>query len=221
MSAQPDRSVSDLRKEYSAQGLNEAELPATPFSLFKMWFDEAVQSKVLEPNAMCLSTVDKNGRPSGRFVLLKGLDDRGFVFYTNYESRKAEDIAANPHASLTFWWGDLERSVRVEGRVEKVAQEESEAYYWSRPRGSQMGAWASNQSRPIGSRELLDTQMEGVKERFKDESAVIPKPPHWGGYRVVPERIEFWKGRQSRFHDRIEYRREGEAAEWTRRRLQP
>ncbi|GAB5032203.1 pyridoxamine 5-phosphate oxidase [Nannochloropsis oceanica] len=241
------QAVADLRKEYSASGLEEHEVPSEPMTLFRRWLDEAVAAKVVEPNAMCLSTVSADGKPSGRYVLLKGLDDRGFVWYTNYQSRKGQELAAaafhvdgvdapaaGPPACLTFWWGDLERSVRIEGTVERVAEAESQAYFNSRPRGSRIGAWASNQSRPIGSRAALEAQYEDVCARFGGEKEEdnegqvqpVPKPEHWGGFRLVPERVEFWKGRQSRLHDRLAYallQEEGKAGgrKWALERLQP
>lgn len=217
--------VSDLRKEYSRIGLNEGD-PITksgPFGLFKAWIEDACAKDVIEPNAMCLSTCRDN-KPSSRYVLLKGYDDKGFVWYTNYDSRKSGDINANPNAALTFWWGPLERSVRIEGVVEKVSAEESDAYFSSRPRGSQLGAWSSNQSSAIASREALDQQEQEVIARFKDVET-IPRPPHWGGFRLIPSRIEFWKGRESRIHDRLVFERQQSSAEgtqqWDLRRLQP
>ncbi len=225
------KSVADLRKEYSAVGLEEATVPPEPFALFRQWLDEAVQAKVVEPNAMCLSTVcPTTGRPSARYVLLKGLDPRGFVWYTNYESRKGQELPTTSNkeafACLTFWWGDLERSVRVEGRVERVSEAESQEYFDSRPRGSRLGAWASNQSRPIASREALQAQFEDVAARFGgvEGTGEIAKPPHWGGYVLRPDRMEFWKGRQSRLHDRLAYTlqgKEGEGRVWGLERLQP
>lgn len=226
-------SIADLRKEYSRQGLDESTLPKEPHSLFKSWFQEACDSKVLEPNAMCLSTC-KDNKPSARYVLMKAFDENGFVWYTNYESRKASDLESNPYAALTFWWGDLERSVRVEGVVEKVSTEESTEYFHSRPRGSQIGAWSSNQSRQIASREALQAQEQAILQRFEgpEYKERIPKPEKWGGYRLIPNRVEFWKGREGRLHDRIVYEYQdssnpkirgvlNDPALWTRSRLQP
>ena len=213
--------VSALRKEYSKTGLDEHTLPSDdPYALFQLWFDEACAAKVIEPNAMCLSTC-KDNRPSARYVLLKGHDERGFVWYTNYTSRKAAELAANPNAALTFWWGDLERSIRIEGSVEQVSAEESDAYFHSRPKGSQLGAWTSNQSSTIDSRETLEAQESAIIAKFEAMSA-IHRPPHWGGFRLVPSRVEFWKGRESRLHDRIVFERKSSGDnKWTRSRLQP
>ena len=219
--------VSDLRKDYGAKGLEDADAGADPIDMFQTWFDEACAAEVLEPNAMCLSTVDKeSGRPSARYVLLKGFDERGFVWYTNYGSRKAAQLADNPFASLTFWWGDLERSIRIEGRVEKVSEEESLAYFRSRPRGSQVGALVSDQSQEIESREALDAKAAALKAQYMPEG--VPEEdwpevpmPNWGGYRLEPDRIEFWKGRSSRVHDRIVYTKAAAAAAWEKQRLQP
>lgn len=219
-------SVADLRKEYSMQGIvdNDQLLENGPISFFKTWFEEARQANILEPNAMCVSTCSNN-RPTSRIVLMKEFNESGFVWFTNYNSRKGRDLAANPVAAATFWWGELERSVRIEGSVTKVSDAESDAYFTSRPRGSQIGAWSSNQSSEISSREDLDAQERQVQERFQDEASPVPRPPHWGGYRLVPSRIEFWKGRQSRMHDRIVFERTVDAAgasgEWRRVRLQP
>lgn len=217
--ASSGKGVSDLRKEYSRQGIDVADMPLDPYDTFKVWFEEACDAKVIEPNAMCLSTC-KDNVPTARYVLLKNHDERGYVWYTNYNSRKSGDLLENPRAALTFWWGDLERSIRIEGRVEKVSEEESTAYFQSRPRGSQIGAWTSNQSSEIGSREELAKQEEDVIARF-DKMEKIPKPPHWGGFRLVPSRIEFWKGRESRLHDRIIYERTEEGGWAAPRRLQP
>jgi pyridoxamine 5'-phosphate oxidase len=223
--------VSDLRKEYSNVGLNEGDklIKQGPFALFKAWLNEACARDVLEPNAMCLSTC-QNNKPSARYVLLKGCDESGFIWYTNYNSRKSEDLLANPNAALTFWWGPLERSVRIEGVVERISEEESDAYFRVRPRGSQLGAWASNQSSTVSSREVLDDQEKEVAQRFLNVEH-IPRPPHWGGFRMVPSRVEFWKGRASRVHDRILFEQQtsgpvvlGSQAfggEWTSVRLQP
>jgi pyridoxamine 5'-phosphate oxidase len=213
--------VSDLRKEYSKQGLEESNplVQRGPFALFTAWLEDAMNAKVIEPNAMCLSTC-KNNRPSARYVLLKGYDERGFVWYTNYNSRKSKEIEENPFASLTFWWGDLERSVRIEGHVEKVSVEESTEYFHSRPRSSQIGAWSSQQSTIIASRNQLEEQEIKIKEQFVN-SDIIPKPEHWGGFRLIPSRMEFWKGRESRLHDRLVFIRSEETNEWSLERLQP
>lgn len=216
------KSVADFRKEYSQQGLVETDssVKGGPFNLFKVWLTDAIESKVIEPNAMCLSTCSNN-KPSARYVLLKGYDERGFVWYTNYQSRKSQDLLENPYAAVTFWWGDLERSVRIEGRVEKVSNEESDRYFQSRPRGSQIGAWSSNQSHEIDDRNALEKQEAEVIKKFEFVE-IVPRPPHWGGFRLVPNRIEFWKGRQSRLHDRIVFQRDSESSSsWSQKRLQP
>ena len=213
--------IQDLRMDYTKKGLVESDIikesESDPNILFSKWLQEAIDSKVVEPNAMCLST-SHNNRPSARYVLLKGHDDRGFVWYTNYNSRKSKELASNPYASLTFWWGDLERSVRVEGTVEMVSGKESDEYFYSRPRGSRIGAWSSDQSEDIADREVLEAQERGVIAKFGAEGDV-PRPPHWGGFRLVPSRVEFWKGRSSRLHDRIVFERK--EAVWKMKRLQP
>lgn len=211
-------SLADLRKEYMLQGLREADLDANPFAQFRTWFDQAVTAQLEEPNAMTLATATREGRPSARMVLLKGFDAQGFVFYTNYESRKARELAENPLAALVFFWVGLERQVRIEGRIEPVASHESDTYFASRPVGSQVGAWASHQSQVIPDRETLERRAQELSAQYAGQD--IPRPPFWGGYRVVPETMEFWQGRPSRLHDRLRYRRL-EDARWQIERLSP
>lgn len=206
-----------LRKEYSARGLDETGMPADPVALFGEWFGEAVDAQALEPNAFCLSTCVDN-RPSARIVLMKAFDADGVVWFTNYESRKSMELAANPYAAATFWWGALERSVRVEGPVERLSDAESDAYHQIRPRSAQIGAWSSQQSRPIASRDALEAQEAASIARFA-QTTDIARPPHWGGWRMRPSRVEFWKGREHRLHDRVVY--SAAAGGWTRERLQP
>ncbi|RAP61801.1 pyridoxamine 5'-phosphate oxidase [Achromobacter sp. HZ01] len=208
-------SVSDLRQSYEKHVLLESQALASPFAQFALWFDEALAAKVPEPNAMTLATVDAHGQPSARIVLVKGFDERGFTFFTNYESRKGLDLQAEPRASLLFFWQPLERQVRIEGVVEKVPTEESDAYYHSRPAGSRIGAWASRQSQPI-TREELEAREQEFRERYGDAP---PRPPHWGGYRLKPTAFEFWQGRPSRLHDRLRYVADGPA--WKIERLSP
>jgi pyridoxamine 5'-phosphate oxidase len=211
--------LADLRKDYSLAGLLEKDLAKDPFRQFEKWFQEAEAAKLLEPNAMTLATIGAEGRPSARTVLLKGLDGRGFVFYTNYESRKGRELAHNPRASLVFPWLALERQVLVEGKVGKVTREESEAYFHSRPRASQLSAWVSQQSGIITGRAVLEESMKALETKYAGKD--IPLPPHWGGYRIVPETVEFWQGRRSRLHDRLRYRREADSGAWTIERLAP
>jgi pyridoxamine 5'-phosphate oxidase len=210
-------SVADLRRDYSHATLSEHEVNSDPIQQFAVWFRQAVDAQMPEPNAMSLATVGGDGRPSLRIVLLKDFDERGFTFYTNYQSRKGEDLLKNPQAAITFHWVELERQVRIEGRVERVAGEESDAYFNIRPVKSRIGALASAQSRPIGSREQLEQQFEEASAKFGDSP---PRPAHWGGYRLSPDWMEFWQGRRSRLHDRIVYTRAADGR-WTRERLQP
>jgi pyridoxamine 5'-phosphate oxidase len=209
--------LADLRKDYARGSLDETSVDADPIRQFEAWFKQALDARLPEPNTMTLATVDARGYPSARIVLIKGVDERGFVFFTNYESRKGLDLAANPHASLLFYWIELERQVRVEGTVVKTAADESDAYFNSRPLGSRIGAWASDQSRPIESRALLEAREKSFSERFGEHP---PRPPHWGGYRLVPDTIEFWQGRPSRLHDRILYTRVS-GGDWRISRLSP
>ena len=222
MSTFPTPDLGRLRREYGDRGLDVPDLEPDPISMFRRWLDDTVQAEVHEPNAMVVATVSADGRPSARLVLLKGLDERGFVFYTNQSSRKGEDIAANPAVSLLFPWHDLQRQVRVEGVASRVSAEESEAYFASRPRQSQLGAWASPQSEVVPSRAALDERYGGVLARFADADAV-PLPPFWGGFRVAPDLVEFWQGRKGRMHDRLAYRRTGPApgGGWAVERLAP
>ncbi len=210
-------SLSDLRKEYIRAGLDESDADPDPIEQFRKWFDEALAADLHEPNAMTLATATPDGKPSARVVLLKGFDARGFVFYTNYEGRKGRELAENPRAALVFYWGELERQVRVEGRVWRVLEEESDAYYASRPRGSRLGAWASAQSRSVERRELVEERLRELEREYTGRE--VPRPPFWGGYRVEPEEIEFWQGRENRLHDRLVYRWSSDG--WRIERLQP
>ncbi len=208
-----------LRREYGDAGLDTPDLAPDPVAMFRRWLDDTIDSGLHEPNAMVVTTVSAESRPSARLVLLKGLDERGFVFYTNYDSRKGHDIEANPAVSLLFPWHDLQRQVRVDGFATRVSQAESEAYFAARPRGSQLGAWASPQSEEVASRAELDLLYDGVESRFGDQEEVS-LPPQWGGFRVRPEVVEFWQGRKGRMHDRMVYRRADEDS-WSVVRLAP
>jgi pyridoxamine 5'-phosphate oxidase len=212
-------SIADLRREYARARLDETDVSHDPLVEFARWFAEAQEAKVPEPTAMTLATATPEGLPSARIVLLKGFDERGFVFFTDYRSRKGAELEANPRAALVFWWGELERQVRITGGVALASHEESERYFRTRPLGSRLGAWASHQSRVIPGRAALEADLKEVEARFQDGN--VPLPPHWGGYRVVPDTIEFWQGRESRLHDRIRYLREGGAKGWRVERLSP
>jgi pyridoxamine 5'-phosphate oxidase len=209
-------SIADLRKDYTQAGLEQGD--PSPFTQFELWFNQALAADLLEPNAMTLATVTSEGRPDARIVLLKGFDARGFVFYTNYHSQKGQELATNPHAALVFLWGDLERQVRVIGRVEKATDLEADTYFQSRPLGSRLGAWASTQSEVIPSREVLETRMIALEKEYQGRE--IPRPDHWGGLRVVPTEMEFWQGRPSRLHDRLRYQRQ-DNGDWVIDRLAP
>jgi len=210
--------VSALRRNYALESLSESDVQPDPMAQFNKWFQEALDSSLPEPNAMTLATADKQGRPSARTVLLKAYDHAGFVFYTNYESKKGAELAENPYAALLFTWLELERQIRIEGAVTRLTEAESTAYFQSRPKGSQIGAWASPQSQVIPDRSVLEQNVAALLAQYAD-AEVIPKPAHWGGYVVQPEMIEFWQGRESRLHDRIQYRLE--SGVWMIERLAP
>jgi pyridoxamine 5'-phosphate oxidase len=218
MSTSPgDEPLADLRRNYTRATLDEGDVDADPIAQFGRWIREARAAQVLEPNAMTLATATPDGRPSARIVLLKGLDAEGFVFYTDYRSRKAAELTANPQAALAFHWPELERQVRVTGRVSVVSREESAAYFAGRPVHSRRGAWASHQSLPIAERAVLERQFDEVSQRFPTDD--VPLPDHWGGFRLSPVELEFWQGRASRLHDRIHYVLDG--GTWRRERLSP
>jgi pyridoxamine 5'-phosphate oxidase len=209
--------IRNRRLTYRRGELGVELVAADPFEQFRVWLEDALHADgIVEPNAMSVSTVGANGRPSSRVVLLRQWDSRGFVFYTNYESRKGAELTVHPYAALLLWWGALERQIRIEGTVERVLGVESDAYFASRPRGHRLSAWASRQSAVVPDRESLERAMDDAGERFPDE---VPRPPFWGGYRVVPDRFEFWQGRPNRVHDRIAYERAAEG--WSLARLAP
>lgn len=210
--------LESLRSNYALSGLHETDLLGNPFQQFQRWLEQAIAAELPEPNAMTLATLSKEGKPIARMVLLKGLDEKGFVFYTNYDSAKGKQLTETDSAALVFWWAGLERQVRVEGMVEKVSSEESDAYFQSRPKASQLGAWASPQSQVIENRDVLEKRLAELEEKYATEK--VPRPPHWGGFRVIPTAIEFWQGRPSRLHDRIRYEVD-EKGDWFYQRLAP
>jgi pyridoxamine 5'-phosphate oxidase len=213
-----DKTIADLRKDYTLQGLSVSDVNPNPFIQFKQWFDQALTAQLPEPNAMTVATVTPDGKPRARMVLLKGFDERGFVFYTNYNSHKGQELAQNPQASLVFWWAELERQVRICGRTEKASESESDEYFYSRPLNSRLGAWASNQSEVIESREVLEQRMQELQIQYQNQD--VKRPPHWGGLRVIPTEIEFWQGRSNRLHDRLLYTRLDDGS-WKIVRLSP
>jgi len=210
-------SIADLRKSYNLAGLRRTDLEANPIRQFQKWLQQAIEAQLLEPNAMTLATTDKNGRPSGRIVLLKGLDERGFVFYTSYESRKARELEENPNAAIVFYWAELERQARVTGAASRIPRAESEAYFKTRPRGHQLGAWVSAQSEVIARRAVLEDRLKQFEQKYPN---AVPLPPFWGGYVLAPVEIEFWQGRPNRLHDRFRYTKRADG-NWLIERLAP
>ena len=210
-------SIADLRKSYNLAGLRRADLEANPIRQFQKWLQQAIEAQLLEPTAMTLATTDKNGRPSSRMVLLKGLDERGFVFYTSYESRKARELEENSNAAIVFYWAELERQARVTGAASRIPRAESEAYFKTRPRGHQLGAWVSAQSEVIARRAVLEDRLKQFEQQYPN---AVPLPPFWGGYVLAPVEIEFWQGRPNRLHDRLRYTKQADG-NWLIERLAP
>lgn len=211
-------SIASIRRDYQLKSLSEQDVLADPIQQFTIWWQEALTAEIDEVNAMTLSSTKADGRPSARIVLLKGYDEKGFVFFTNYDSNKGHELMTNPFASLLFFWKELERQVRVDGKCEKISSEESDAYFYSRPLGSRLGAWASPQSQVIPNRDVLEKQAEQLTLKYND--GIVPRPPHWGGFRVVPDSIELWQGRSNRLHDRILYTK-NKSSNWGIARLAP
>ena len=212
-----DLKIADIRKDYKLESLLEKNVEANPIQQFSVWWEEAIKSEIDEVNAMTLATVGSSGKPSARIVLLKGYTDEGFVFFTNYLSHKGAEMDENPNVALVFFWKELERQIRIEGTVVKISKEDSDTYFNSRPQGSKIGAWASPQSTPIAGRHIIEENVQKYTEKFSTEK--LTRPPHWGGYMVTPVKIEFWQGRSSRLHDRIQYTLLGN--EWNIERLAP
>jgi pyridoxamine 5'-phosphate oxidase len=218
MGASNPMNVANLRRDYARQTLLEKSANPSPFQQFQTWFTQALEAQVIEPNAMTLATVTPDGKPAARIVLLKDMDERGFVFYTNFQSRKGQELTQTPVAALVFWWGELERQVRIEGTIALVSPAEADVYFQSRPRGSQLGAWVSQQSQVIPNRDALEQRLMALEQEYSDRP--IPRPPHWGGYRLMPTYFEFWQGRANRLHDRLCYRQISSDA-WNMQRLSP
>ncbi len=213
-----EKTIAELRKDYTLKGLSEDEMSPNPFKQFAVWFEQALSAELPEPNAMTVATATPDGKPSARIVLLKDFDPRGFVFYTNYHSHKGSELTNNPQAALVFWWAELERQVRICGEVERVSAEESDKYFYSRPLNSRLGAWASEQSQAIASRDILEQRLQELQLKYQNQD--VPRPPHWGGWRVIPKEIEFWQGRPSRLHDRLRYTLV-DSGNWQIERLSP
>jgi pyridoxamine 5'-phosphate oxidase len=214
MTEKDNQQIAQLRRDYARESLSEEAVSKNPMDQFAHWFEQALSADLLDVNAMALSTVSDDGEPSSRIVLLKGVQDDGFCFYSNYGSRKGQELAVNPHAAICFYWAPLERQVRIEGKVERLSRKESESYFQQRPRLSKIGAWASKQSTKVASREELETNFKEIEQRFKDQE--VPTPEFWGGYVLKPSRIEFWQGREGRMHDRICYEKVDDGWEYFR-----